>query len=385
MPEEWKNTANVVVIGAGIQGCSIAYNLAKLGMKDVVVLEKDTPTAGSTGRCAAGIRAQWGTKMNCQLGLASLEILENLHEELGMDIGLHQGGYLMVAYKESEFEQLKKNVALQNSLGITSRVVSKEEAYEICPTLSAEDAVGFTYHHRDGHADPFLTTIAYHKAASERGVRFYKFTECTGIKVKDGEVKGVVTTRGEIDAPVVVDAAGPYSQHIAAMAGIKLPFYSERHEILVTEPVEFGVCPCMLMSFSGNYYIQQRPIGSIIGGCSPEGHPEDYSLGNTWNFLEHMSRVIVKLLPKLGGVRVVRQWSGMYNMSPDKQPVIGESKEVKGFYISAGFSGHGFMFGPISGKLLAELIVTGTTSIPIDVLNYDRFEKGELIEEPAVV
>ncbi|NLG93746.1 MAG: FAD-binding oxidoreductase, partial [Acetomicrobium flavidum] len=130
MPEEWKNTANVVVIGAGIQGCSIAYNLAKLGMKDVVVLEKDTPTAGSTGRCAAGIRAQWGTKMNCQLGLASLEILENLHEELGMDIGLHQGGYLMVAYKESEFEQLKKNVALQNSLGITSRVVSKEEAYE---------------------------------------------------------------------------------------------------------------------------------------------------------------------------------------------------------------------------------------------------------------
>jgi len=385
MSEEWKRSADVVIIGAGIQGCSIAYNLAKMGVKDVIVIDKDYPTAGSTGRCAAGIRAQWGTKMNCQLGLASLEILENLNEELGMDIGLHQGGYLMVAYRDSEFEQLKKNVALQNSLGIASRVVTKEEAYEICPALSAEDAVGFTYHHRDGHADPFLTTIAYHKAASDLGVRFYKFTECTGVKVKEGKIQGVVTNRGEIDTPVVVDAAGPYSQHIATMAGINLPLYSERHEILVTEPIEFGACPCMLMSFSGNYYMQQRPIGAIIAGCSPEGHPEDYSLGTSWDFLEHMSRVIVKMLPKLAGVRVVRQWSGMYNMTPDKQPVICESKEVKGFYISAGFSGHGYMFGPISGKLIAELITMGTTSIPIEPLNYDRFEKGELIEEPAVV
>ena len=384
MHEEWKNTANVVIIGAGIQGCSIAYNLAKLGVKDVVVIDKQIPTAGSTGRCAAGIRAQWGTKMNCQLGLASLEILENLHEELGMDIGLHQGGYLMVAYKESEFEQLKKcgfAKQLRNSLksgyqrrglrdmpdpfGRRCRRVYLSPQRRTCRSLSYD------------HSLP--------QGCKRERSKFYKFTECTGIKVKSGEVEGVVTTRGEIDAPIVVDAAGPYSQHIAAMAGINLPLYSERHEILVTEPVEFGVCPCMLMSFSGNYYIQQRPIGSIIAGCSPEGHPEDYSLGNTWNFLEHMSRVIVRLLPKLGGVRVVRQWSGMYNMSPDKQPVIGESKEVKGFYISAGFSGHGFMFGPISGKLLAELIVTGTSSIPIDVLNYDRFERGELIEEPAVV
>ncbi|HAA47403.1 MAG TPA: FAD-dependent oxidoreductase [Synergistaceae bacterium] len=378
-------TANAVIIGGGIQGCSIAYNLAKFGLRDVVVLEKGTVCSGSTGRCGAGIRAQWGTEMNCRFGLACVEKFEQLHEELGMDCGLNQGGYLLVAYQESEFEQLKKNMKLQNSLGIDTRVVSYDEAREICPGLSADDAVGFTYHARDGHADPFLTTYAYQEAAKRLGVVFHKFTECTDVKTLNGKVVGVSTNRGDIDTPVVVNAAGGYSQQVAKMAGVDLPIFSERHEIIITEPVEPGVCPPMLMSFSGNYYIQQRPHGSIIGGCSPEDHPEDYENGNSWDFLEKMSQTITKLLPRTKGIRAVRQWSGLYNMTPDRQPVMCEADNVKGFYLSVGYSGHGFMFGPVSGELLAQKILGQKPWIPIDQLHYSRFEKGELLIEPAVV
>ncbi len=380
-----ERTADVVVIGAGVQGCSIAYNLARMGVKDVVVLEKGTICSGSTGRCGAGIRAQWGTEMNCRFGLAAVEKFEQLHEELGMDCGLNQSGYLMVAYKESEFDQLQKSMKLQNSLGIDTRVVSYSEAREICPGLAADDAVGFTFHNRDGHADPFLTTFAYMEAAKRLGVTFHRFTEVTDVKTVSGRIAGVVTNRGEIDAPVVVNAAGGYSQIIANMAGVRIPNFSERHEIIITEPVEPGVCPPMLMSFSGNYYIQQRPHGSIIGGCSPEGHPEDYEMGSSWDFLEMMSRTFIKLLPRTKGVRVVRQWSGLYNMTPDRQPILCEADNVKGFFLSCGYSGHGFMFGPISGELLTQLIIGQEPWIPIDMLHYSRFERGELLVEPAVV
>ncbi len=380
-----KRTAEVVVIGAGIQGCSIAYNIAKSGLRNVVVLEKDTICSGSTGRCGAGIRAQWGTEMNCRFGLAAIEKFERLQEELGMDCGLHQGGYLVVAYRDSEFERLKESMRLQNSLGINTRVVSYAEAREICPGLSAEDAVGFTFHDRDGHADPFLTTCADTEAARRLGVKFLRFTEVKAIKAVAGRVKGVETNRGDFDAPVVVNAAGGYAQHVAKMAGVDIPNFSERHEILITEPVEPGVCPPMLISFSGNFYIQQRPNGSMIGGCSPEGHPQDYGLGTSWNFLEAMSRTFVKLLPRTRGIRVARQWSGLYNMTPDCQPILCESDDVKGFFLSCGYSGHGFMFGPISGELLAQQILGQKPTIPIGMLHYKRFERGELLVEPAVV
>jgi sarcosine oxidase subunit beta len=141
----------------------------------------------------------------------------------------------------------------------------------------------------------------------------------------------------------------------------------------------------MLMSFSGNYYIQQRPHGSIIGGCSPEGHPEDYKNGNSWQFLEQMAQTIYKLLPRTKGVRIVRQWSGLYNMTPDRQPILGEAEDIKGFFLSVGFSGHGFMFGPTTGELMAQLILGKNLSMPIDMLHYRRFATGELINEPAVV
>lgn len=380
---EWKNKADVVIIGGGIVGTATAYYLAKSGVKDVVVVEKGTVCSGSTGRCGAGIRAQWGTEMNCRLAIAALDIFEQLDDELGLPTGLNQGGYLLVAYKESEFETLKKGMALQNSLGIKSRIVSLGEAREICPALAAEDAVGFTYHARDGHADPFLTTFAYLEAAKRLGVAYHRDTECTGIKVRGGRACGITTDKGDIDANTVINCAGGYAQIIAKMAGVELPNWGERHEIMITEPTEPGVCPPMLMSFSGNYYIQQRPHGSIICGMSPAGHPQDYQNRTTWQFVTKMSEVLMKLLPCTKGIRVVRHWSGLYDMTPDGSPIIGET-DVKNFYHSTGYSGHGFMLGPIAGKVLAQHLTGSKPDIDFSILDYRRFAKGELILEPNI-
>jgi sarcosine oxidase subunit beta len=377
-------TADVAIIGGGILGTATAYYLAKFGIKNVTVVEKSTICSGSTGACGAGIRAQWGAEMNCRLALAALDMFEQLDDELGFPTGLNQGGYLLVAYKETEWENLKNGVTLQNKLGVNSKIVSLKEAREICPGLAADDAIGFTYHARDGHANPFLTTFAYVEASKRFGVTYHRKTEVTGVTVENGVVKGINTTRGDIHAPIVINCAGAWAQQIAKMAGVKLPNWGERHEIMITEPVNPGVCPCMLMSFSGNYYIQQRPHGSIICGMSPAGHPEDYSNQTTWNFVESMSRTILKMLPRVKDIRVVRHWSGQYDMTPDAQPIIGET-DVRNFYHSTGYSGHGFMLGPIAGKILAQHIAGMKPDIDFSMLDYRRFERGELIKEHNVV
>ena len=377
-------TVDVAIIGGGIVGTATAYYLAKFGISNITVIEKDTICSGSTGACGAGIRAQWGTEMNCRLGVAALDIFEQLENELGLPIGLNQGGYLLVAYKDAEWENLKKGVKLQNKLGINSRVVTLQEAREICPGLAADDAIGFTYHARDGHADPFLTTFAYVEASKKLGVTHLKKTEVTGVIVENGAVKGLKTTHGDLNARIVINCAGAWAQQIASMAGVKIPNWGERHEIMITEPVDPGVCPCMLMSFSGNYYIQQRPHGSIICGMSPEGHPEDYDNMTTWNFVESMSKTILRMLPRVKDIRVVRHWSGQYDMTPDAQPIIGET-DVRNFYHSTGYSGHGFMLAPIAGKILAQHIAGMKPDIDFSMLDYRRFERGELIKEHNVV
>ncbi|MGM0410915.1 MAG: NAD(P)/FAD-dependent oxidoreductase, partial [Bacillota bacterium] len=245
-----KNKAEVVVIGGGVVGCSIAFNLAKEGVKDVVVLEKEYLTSGASGRCGAGIRQQWGTEMNCRLAKGSMDIFESINEELGVDIDieLKQGGYLLLAYSEEEIEQFRKNIKLQNSLDIPSREISLKEAKEIVPYINLEGVTGATYCPTDGHANPFYTTHAYAEAAKNLGVEINTYTEALDIKVENGEIEGVETSKGFIKTDKVVNAAGGYAKEIAKMAGIDIPVRPERHEILVTEKVNPLQKP-MVMSF----------------------------------------------------------------------------------------------------------------------------------------
>ncbi|WP_066495635.1 NAD(P)/FAD-dependent oxidoreductase [Abyssisolibacter fermentans] len=379
-------TADVVIIGGGISGCSIAYNLAKKGVKNVVVIEKNYLASGSTGRCGAGIRQQFGMEMNCKLAMESIKFFENANEELeyDRDIEFKQGGYLMVATTEKEDEQFKKNVELEKSLGIDVDYITPKEAKKIVPYLNTDIMTSATFCQSDGHLNPFLTTDAYAKAAKRLGVKFYLYTEVIGIKKENGKVKSVITNKGEIATRVVVNAAGGYSKQIGEMVGLDIPVYSERHQILVTETVEPTQGP-MVMSFSLNLYCQQTPNGSFLMGRGDANEPRDLRMTSSWHFLEEMSKTITNLLPPIGKLRVVRQWAGLYNITPDSHPILGTVKELEGFYLAVGFSGHGFMLGPVTGMLIAEQILGEENTIDVSSLDKDRFARGELVYEPSVV
>jgi len=381
-----RSCADAVVVGGGVVGAAVAYNLLKQGMKSVVLCEKTTFASGSTGRCGAGVREQWGSERNIRLAKAAIDIFEHLPEELDYDgdIEFKQKGYLILAHTDKEWNQFQKNVELQRRLGVKSKLLTPEEAKEVVPALNIEGMLGATYNARDGHANPFHTTRAYLKAAERLGADINFFTEVTGIDVTCSKVSKVKTDKGDISTPVVVNAAGPWAAQIAAMVGIELPLYTQRHQILVTEPVGWLLDP-MVMSFSIGIYCQQTPHGSVVMGIGDPNEPKGYDIGHSWQFLKKISSIICRLLPVLKEVRVVRQWSGLYTVSPDAHPILGKVPGIEGYYQAVGFSGHGFMLAPIVGKLLSEMISGKDPSIDISELDLGRFERGELMVEPSVV
>ncbi len=381
-----KNSAEIVIIGAGISGCSIAYNLAKKGVKNIVVIEKNYICSGSTGRCGAGVRMQWGTEMNCKIGKKSIEFYENANEilEYKRDVEFKQKGYLLIADTDKEIEQFKKNIEVQHACGIPSKMVSLEEAREIVPYLNTNLLKGAAFCEKDGFLNPFHTTDAFYSAAKKLGVEFNTFTEVTGIKVENNKVVGVETDKGYISTNCVVNATNGFSKNISEMVGVDIPVYSERHQILVTEPVEPMQGP-MVMAFGLNLYVQQSPHGSFIMGRGDENEPRDLRITSSWHFIEEMAKTVDDILPPISKLRVIRQWAGLYNMTPDKQPIYDKAEDVEGFYMAVGFSGHGFMFGPITGVVMSEMILGEEPTIDVSMLNLNRFKTGNLLLEPSVV
>lgn len=381
-----KSKAEVVIIGAGISGCSIAYNLAKKGVKDILVLDKSYICSGSTGRCGAGVRMQWGTEMNCKIAKKSIEFYEHANEilEYERDVEFKQKGYLLVAHTDHEVEQFKKNIQVQHSCGIPSTMLSLEEAKEIVPYLNTDILKGAAFCNKDGFLNPFHTTDAFYMAAKRLGAEFNTFTEATGIRVEKGKVTGVETNKGFISTKNVVNATNAYAKNICDMVEINVPIYSERHQILATEPVEAMQDP-MVMSFGLNFYVQQSPEGSFIMGRGDDKEPRDLRVTSSWQFIEEMAKTIDLILPPISKLRVIRQWAGLYNMTPDKQPIYDKAENVEGFYMALGFSGHGFMFGPITGIVMSELILKEKPTIDVSMLNLNRFKTGRLLLEPSVV
>jgi sarcosine oxidase subunit beta len=379
-------TAEVVIIGGGISGCSIAYNLAKKGVRDVVLIERNYLASGSTGRCGAGIRTQWGTEMNCQLAKYSVEFYESAVEELEYegDIEFKQGGYLLVATTPREEDQFRRNVALQRRMGIPSRLLTPAEAKQTVPCLDERRFTLAAFCQKDGHLNPFHTTQAFANAARRLGATILLGTRVTGIRTRDGRIEGVETDRGFIATRVVVNAAGGYSAEIGRMADVDVPVVPERHHILVTEPVEPMLDP-MVMSFSLNIYCQQTPHGSFIMGRGDDSEPHDGRITSSWSFLEEMARTCCRLLPPLGRLSVLRQWAGLYENSPDRQPIYGPADALEGFYLACGFSGHGFMFAPATGRIVCEQILGEKSRWDVEKLSPDRFARGELMFEPSVV
>lgn len=381
-----RKTADVVVIGGGVVGCSTAYNLAKMGAGRVVVLERKYLASGATGRCGAGMRMQWGTETNCLLSKASVEMLANLQErlEVDVDIEFRQNGYLLLAYTDKMVEQFKKNLVLQNSLGIPSRWVDTADCRQYVPFINTAGLLGATWCGEDGHCNPFKVTEAYATAARNLGVEIYTDTEVTDVVSEQGKLVKVCTTKGDIATDTIVNAAGGYAKDVGRMVGLELPIFPERHEILVTEPVEPLMGP-MVMCFYHNLYCQQSPHGSFIMGIGHPDEPETHDISSSWRFLQEMAERVVKILPPLAKLNVIRQWAGLYDMCPDRTPILSNSPEVPRFFTAAGFSGHGFMLSPITGQLMAEMILGRPTTFPIQMFDAGRFARGELFVEPSVV
>ena len=420
-----KKAYDVIIIGGGIIGCATAFELAKRGITDILLIEKRFLTSGATGRCGAGIRQQWGSELNARIALESTHIFEHLEEYTGytrscglhqggyllvayfdvmltevlscftyvaaftvtarilMSCGLHQGGYLLVAYTEKEWAQFQENLKVQHKLGIDSRAVDLKEAKEIVPYLNTDGMFGATFCQKDGHADPFQCTQAYAQGAKRMGVEFLTYTEVTGLQTKAGRIHAVETTNGTFEARTVINCANVHAPELAKMVGEDIPVTSERHQALVTEPVA-PLIDCMVMSFHRSYYVQQTPHGSFVMGIGPHEAPS-YNFNSSWQFLEKNCAVMCEALPILRKLKVVRQWAGQYDLSPDCNPVIDEAAEAKGFYSVCGFSGHGFMVSPRIAILMANHLAGQEDSMDIKLFSKERYKTGKLLLEPAVV
>ena len=380
-----KSKTDVVIIGGGVTGCSLAYTLAKKGM-DVCLFEKKYLSSGATGCCGAGIRQQWSTKENAELAKKSVDIFEKLSKTLDYDIELRQGGYLIAVHDEKEMKQAEKNVEMQRSLGIKVDILSPEKINDVASILDVKgmDVVGATFCETDGHANPFKTTFAYANAAKKNGAEIFTHTEVTGIKKDKNQIREVQTTKGSIKADFVVNAAGVWSKEIADMVGVKIPNVPLRKEIMATERIK-PLFEAMIISFKDGIYFSQQEEGQIVGGVPiPEQKP-GFKTMPTFSFLHHMSKTLTRYAPSLKHVNMLRHWTGFYDVTPDSRPILGETSQVLGFIHCLGFSGHGFMLSPMVANLLSGYISEGETSKVLESLSLDRFKGKKLTGETYVV
>jgi sarcosine oxidase subunit beta len=379
-----KNKADVVIIGGGVNGCSLAYNLSKKGL-DVVVVEKKYLASGATGACGAGIRQQWSTKENASLAIQSVKIFEQLSHELGQDIEFRQGGYLIAIHDENEMKQAEKNVAMQRSLGLRVDILPPEGITQVVRILDVQGmkAIGATFCPTDGHANPFKTTFAYADAARNLGADINTHTTVVGLKVQKKSVRAVMTDKGTIQTDVVVNAAGIDSKTLAETVHVTLPLTPFRKEIMATERLQ-PLFEAMVISFKDGIYFSQQKEGQIVGGLPIPEEKGGYKTMPTFAFLEHMAHTLTRYAPVLKHVNLLRHWTGFYDVTPDARPILGEVKELKGFIQCNGFSGHGFMISPMVSQLLTNQIAEGKTSEVLESLNLERF-KGKYIEKELSV
>lgn len=376
--------ADVVIIGGGVIGTSIAYYLAKLGVKKIVLLEKDYLASGSTGRCGGGIRQQWSEPMNVRLAMRSVELFKNFKEDIGMDIEYYEGGYLLLAYNDKEEKLFEKNVAMQQREGLDVSLLSPAQTSKLFPFMNLDGLKSAAYCPSDGHANPHLATFAYAAAAEKLGVKILNRTEARHIEVTNGCIKAVETDKERIETSLVINAAGGNSRDVGLLAGVDIPTESYRHQIFVTEPVEHILDP-LVISFLNNFYIRQTKSGNFIMGQGDKDENPGFNMNTTWKFLKEMTLKMPKFFPFLEGVRVLRHWAGLYNMSPDAQPIIDRSAEVSDYYFAVGFSGHGFMLAPAVGEAMAEWIVCGKPEkVEISNLKLARFAGGVSVEKNVV-
>ncbi|MBW1811206.1 MAG: FAD-binding oxidoreductase [Deltaproteobacteria bacterium] len=379
-----RDRADLVIIGGGVLGLSLAYHLSRMGFSDIVILEQGYLCFGASGRNGGGIRQQWSTEENIKLAQQSVRMFRQLARETGYNIWFRQGGYLFIARDDESAASLEKNVALQNRLGVPSRNISAAEARRVVPGLSTNGVKICSYNHSDGVLFPWPALWGMARSVQELGVEIDTFTRVTGIDVRDQQIVKVVTDRGAIATNRVVNAAGGWSWQIAKMAGLEIPNKPYRHEILVSEPLRPFLNP-MVCDLSDGTYFSQTMRGEICGGLSDPDEPSSMNTGSSFKFLSRMCQSMIRILPRLSGVKILRQWAGYYDETPDGNPVLGRVAEVEGFIQLNGFGGHGFMLAPAIGKIAAEWLLRKSEHEIFTKYSLARFTKGEVKKETLVI
>ncbi|MBI4503203.1 MAG: FAD-binding oxidoreductase [Gemmatimonadetes bacterium] len=380
-------TADVVIIGGGIMGASIAYHVARRRAGRVMLLERaDMFGTGSTGANAGGMRHQFSTAVNIELSRLSIAMMERFPEEMHQEVDLNFCGYLFLLDNEADMAVFRRNVALQHRLGVPTRLLNPDDIRELAPLFRLDDIVGGTFYDRDGLADPSGALQGYLAQARALGAELRTGEPVTAIRSVAGRVTGVSTSAGEIDAPVVVIAAGPWSGEVGKLAGIDLPVQPVRRQIAVTRPIP-GIDRSFpfTIDFTRSLYFHYESGGILTGMSDPDQPPGfDTSVDPDWR-LAHIEQAVNRL-PLLETAEILTEWAGLYEVTPDDQPILGRLPQLDGLFACTGFSGHGFMQGPASGLVIAEEIVDGRAhTIDIDPLRWDRFEKHAAVAEYNVI
>ena len=383
MNQSLPRKADVVIIGGGIIGASIAYYLVKSGVQNVLLLERGVMGEGSTAKCVGGIRTQFSTEINTQLSLLSRKIWLRFQDEFGIDPEFRRIGYLFLASSEEQWKVLNVNGRLMQGLGMDVVLLGPEEIKRKWPFLRVDDLMGGSFTPQDGYAGVHEVLQGFIKGAKRLGATIRERTEVVGIQVGAGKIKGIQTsTGGQVKCRFVVNAAGPYAGKVAALAGLDLPVRPLRRQIFFTEAFEElpSTFP-LVIDLQHGWYMRREGKGLLLSGPqdSNSSFNEEVDFeGQEWTAARSLSRV-----PMLGRARIKSGWAGLYEISPDNHAIIGSFPEIEGFICANGFSGHGFMHSPATGILLAELIMEGKAqTLDIYPLRPARFREGNLIHEP---
>lgn len=379
-------TAPVVIIGAGCIGAAIAYHLGRRGVRDVVVLEREPVSgAGSTGKCAGGIRQQFSTELNVRISELSVRHYERFETEMGSGPVFFPVGYLFLLSDEARWAAFQAQAAMQRGLGLPVQTLTPEGAGALVPQLDLDGVLGATFCSTDGLGNPHEITQAFEAQARALGARFRFGVEATGL-LRDGRrVTGVQTSEGDIVTPLVVNAAGAWAAAVAAWAGVDLPVLPYRRHCFVTKPMAWidERLPMVVDMKSGVY--MHRESGGLLLGLADRDESPGFDTSTNWDFLERVVEPAMERIPALAEAEVAHGWAGLYETTPDHNAVLGPAEGVSGLMLANGFSGHGFMQAPGIGQLMAEWIVDGRPSLDLTPLRLERFRDARTVVESNVI
>ncbi len=384
------HTADVVIIGGGIVGSSIAYHLTEAGSKNVLVLERESHQGlGSTGKSMGGVRAQFATEINIRMSLYSIPIFASFEQVTGHPSGYKSHGYLFVATNSRHMDYLRANYERQVALGLKSvELLRPEDIVKMVQPLRSDDIVGGSFCPTDGFVDPYSVMTGFMARAEQNGARLWRSTEVTGIDVENGAVVGVRTTQGPVATRTVVNAAGPWAAQVARLAGQELPVEPLRRMLVPTEPFPGLPEPLpMVIDMSNGFHFRREGLGLLLAWNDPEEKP-GFNTQFDPAFIEKILTRAVNRVPAFWNLEVNprRAWAGMYEMTPDHHSILGPAPGLEGFFFANGFSGHGVMHSPATGRIVADMILYGECRL-LDArpLGVERFAEGRQIAETAVL